>query len=133
MLPILVVTLTQSDSKKISKILDLYQQNHKFKSLPPLFHAFLHFSRHQTLGCDCEKYDIIYKLTQKDSFLFTSELAHLQFQLRNVLKERYHRMQRKEEALFQPDSCSLDMQLRKLTLSININCCPSILITVHQY
>ena len=62
-----------------------------------------------------------HKLTQKDSFLFTSELAHLQFRLRNVLKERYHRMQRKEEALFQPDSCSLDMQLRKLTLSINQN------------
>ena len=70
----------------------------------------------------------IRKLTRKESFLLTSQLDHLQFLLGNVWKEQFYGRQQKGEPLFRPDSYSLDMQLRKLTLSININCCPSILI-----
>ena len=53
--------------------------------------------------------------------MLTSRLGHLQFLLRNVWKEQFYGRQRKGEALFRPDSYSLDMQLRKLTLSINQN------------
>ena len=59
------------------------------------------------------------KLTQKESFLLTSQLDHLQFLLGNVWKERSYGRQRKGEALFRLDPYSLDMQVRKLTLSIN--------------